>query len=251
MSLVINIFRDYKIDLYQKYNILFFIIMDSSSSSVSTGTTGPSTNMISSSSLVTPSDSSSILSRTGEETSSWSLPDISLEWVLIIILVLALIGINIFVYLAKGATDIEKLVGPTLANILTWLGITTVNVTKEITDTAATGIKGGVDMVADGIVQGVDLASTSVKNNQDVNEDQGTDGYYIDKRCQKGCPEPESNEANSSLTSNDVASKGGWCYIGEDRGIKSCIEVSEGDKCMSGDIFPSRDVCVNPNLRSS
>ena len=218
--------------------------MDSSSSSVATGTTGPSTNMISSSSLVAQPESSSILSRTGEEANSWSLPDISLEWVIIIILVLALIGINIYVYLAKGTDDIEKLVSPTLANILKWFGITT-------TDTAATGTQGGADTVAAGTVQGVDLASTSVKNNQDVNEEQGTDGYYIDKRCQKGCPVPESDQATSSLTSNDVASKGGWCYIGEDRGIKSCIEVSEGDKCMSGDIFPSRDVCVNPNLRSS
>ena len=43
--------------------------------------------------------------------------------------------------------------------------------------------------------------------------------------------------------------KSGYCYIGEDRGFRSCIEVSQDMKCMSGDIFPTMDVCVNPRLR--
>jgi len=41
----------------------------------------------------------------------------------------------------------------------------------------------------------------------------------------------------------------GFCYIGTDRGIRSCIDIKPGDKCMSGQIFPRRDVCVNPTLR--
>jgi hypothetical protein len=44
-------------------------------------------------------------------------------------------------------------------------------------------------------------------------------------------------------------SKPGYCYIGEDRGFRSCIEVSQDMKCMSGDIFPTMDICVNPRLR--
>ena len=41
----------------------------------------------------------------------------------------------------------------------------------------------------------------------------------------------------------------GFCYIGTDRGIRSCIRVNPGDRCMSGEIFPRRDICVNPSLR--
>ena len=43
--------------------------------------------------------------------------------------------------------------------------------------------------------------------------------------------------------------KSGYCYVGEDRGFRSCIEVGESTKCMSGEIFPTREVCVNPKLR--
>ena len=44
--------------------------------------------------------------------------------------------------------------------------------------------------------------------------------------------------------------KSGYCYIGEDRGFRSCVRVGNTDKCMSGDIFPREDVCINPNLRT-
>ena len=46
------------------------------------------------------------------------------------------------------------------------------------------------------------------------------------------------------------AQSSGWCYIGEDRGYRSCAQVGVDDKCMSGDIFPSQELCMNPNLRA-
>ena len=45
------------------------------------------------------------------------------------------------------------------------------------------------------------------------------------------------------------AKEAGFCYIGEDRGFRSCIKVTDKDVCMSGDIFPSQEICVNPSLR--
>ena len=54
---------------------------------------------------------------------------------------------------------------------------------------------------------------------------------------------------DSSSTIQKGASKAGFCYIGEDRGFRTCQEVGVNDTCMSGEIFPTRDVCVNPNLR--
>ena len=63
--------------------------------------------------------------------------------------------------------------------------------------------------------------------------------------------EKEDYVANDTETNNgSVISDNKFCYIGEDRGYRSCIELSTGDKCMSGDIFPSMDICINPNLRT-
>lgn len=57
-----------------------------------------------------------------------------------------------------------------------------------------------------------------------------------------------SYKANDTYSS--VKAKAGWCYIGEEKGYRSCAEVGENDICMSGDIFPTSQVCINPNLRA-
>ena len=60
---------------------------------------------------------------------------------------------------------------------------------------------------------------------------------------------PKADDSTSAIQMNPT-SKAGFCYIGEDRGFRSCINVGEGDVCMSGDIFPTEAVCINPNLRA-
>jgi hypothetical protein len=59
----------------------------------------------------------------------------------------------------------------------------------------------------------------------------------------------EPDDSYSAIQASKTANKSGWCYIGEDRGFRGCIKVGENDKCMSGDIFPTQEICVNPNLR--
>ena len=54
------------------------------------------------------------------------------------------------------------------------------------------------------------------------------------------------DDMNSSIQS---AAKSGWCYVGTDRGHRSCMQVGDSDVCMSGNIFPSKDICINPKLR--
>jgi hypothetical protein len=44
--------------------------------------------------------------------------------------------------------------------------------------------------------------------------------------------------------------KSGFCYIGEGEGSRHCVSVSDKDVCMSGDVFPTMDVCINPKLRT-
>lgn len=58
-------------------------------------------------------------------------------------------------------------------------------------------------------------------------------------------PEPDS----AILSEVQKGRKKGWCYIGTDRGYRTCMKVQQSDLCMSGKIFNSEDVCKNPNLR--
>ncbi len=67
---------------------------------------------------------------------------------------------------------------------------------------------------------------------------------------QQGYPDPKPDMATNSTQSSKIAKKSGYCFIGEDRGFRSCVHVKKGDMCMSGDIFPNEAICINPNLRA-
>jgi hypothetical protein len=57
----------------------------------------------------------------------------------------------------------------------------------------------------------------------------------------------DNDEASSNIQSSLVKER--HCYIGTDRGFRSCIKIGDADKCMSGDIFPTQEMCINPSLR--
>lgn len=50
-------------------------------------------------------------------------------------------------------------------------------------------------------------------------------------------------------TPNKPQNGPGWCYIGADDAFRTCTEINTNDLCMSGDIFPTEELCLNPNLR--
>jgi len=74
------------------------------------------------------------------------------------------------------------------------------------------------------------------------------------KKSEKDREKLDNVEPNDQFSNTQRAkpgnNKSGWCYIGNYSGYRSCSKVGEADKCMSGDIFPTHDVCVNPNLRA-
>jgi hypothetical protein len=40
-----------------------------------------------------------------------------------------------------------------------------------------------------------------------------------------------------------------WCFVGESNGKRHC-SISQGNKCISGNVFPTKDLCINPKLRN-
>jgi hypothetical protein len=67
--------------------------------------------------------------------------------------------------------------------------------------------------------------------------------------------ENASSTVNQGPTPDDSRSvfqssgKSGWCFIGQDESVRTCAQIGVNDMCMSGDIFPSQEICMNPSLR--
>jgi hypothetical protein len=179
---------------------------------------------------------------------------------LLIIFILAFLGFNVFLYLAQGTQTVTNLFAP----IASYFGSTTLDATKQIVSTSATGTKAATDIVAGTVNTGLDAVqeaandiegatATTAQNAENVLSQQPTVNYNNTLTQALNTNTENStytaDDSYSSIQMSKSSSKSGWCYIGEDRGFRSCISVGENDTCMSGDIFPSEDVCVNPNLR--
>jgi hypothetical protein len=182
----------------------------------------------------------------------------------IIILILAFLGFNVFVYLAQGTQTIVDIFAPLVGGLFK----TTAAVAGETVDVAADGAKvvvGGTKTVVDKTADVLDTGLTAIQDitpnipasgikGQPISQpsvsqgDQSTLNKALNTRQMQQAPEKdyEAHEAPSSVHS---AGKGGWCFVGEDRGFRSCAQVGVNDTCMSGDIFPTHEICMNPNLR--
>jgi len=138
--------------------------------------------------------------------------------------------------------------------------------TKQVVTTGARGTKAGVTFVEDTVVGGIDKIEdvTGDTNGADPlpplpksippSSSSGVIDTAQNNRVQKRdeIEKALDNAASSgSLPApNTVSGNAGWCYIGTDNGVRTCGEVGVNDQCMSGDIFPSQDICVNPRLRA-
>ena len=178
---------------------------------------------------------------------------------LLIILIFTFLGFNIFVYLAKGTEQLNNIFGPIVNFISNFFG----KVTGQVIDVSAEGGKAVVNTGAGAIDTGLtaiqnitpnkansSVSSTSVTQNQPDLMSNNTLNKALNSSQNKkqSNNDYEADEASSSIQSGPP--KSGWCYIGEDRGFRTCAQVGVNDKCMSGDIFPSQEICVNPNLRA-
>jgi len=183
-----------------------------------------------------------IIEATAPISGYWSI----LKYV-IVILLLAFLGINIFDALGKATDTTTSVFGPLLAKLGFGVGETV----KNVVNVSAKGTKIGIDVAAGAADDAVTLLEKGVGvKNVKFNRIDKSANKAIDTsiKNKNNTPDPAPDEATSS-TQRHRANKSGVCFIGEDRGFRSCIKVNEGEQCMSGDIFPTMDICVNPNLR--
>lgn len=202
---------------------------------------------------------SSSLSSSSDSGFFDGLKNINATTWLVIILILAFLGFNVFTYLAKGTQTVTDIFAPLTEKIFG----ATVSVAGKTVDVAAEGAKAVVGETSGAIQGGLTaiqkltpdgVAATSTIKGHNINQtntdaiQQSALNTALNKAQSQQPPQDyQANEAHSSVHS---AGKSGWCYIGDDRGFRSCAQVGVDDTCMSGDIFPTQEICMNPNMRA-
>ena len=202
----------------------------------------------------------------------WSI----LGAVVFIILILAMSGVNIFSYLAVGTQDaanwfqsmadtIKKYTGTFhisdgLGNVV---GLSALG-TKEIIDNVSKDvnyISSSIDNTAEKVLDPIIKKTVKLKGvplSQTITPSNNTENNSLNRalNTQNALEDGASGAKGSNYSADDSVSpiqknsgKSGWCYIGDDNGTRTCAKVGENQMCMSGDIFPTSEICVNPNLR--
>jgi hypothetical protein len=185
-------------------------------------------------------------------------------WVWIfVILLLAYLGFNIFNYLAKGAQTTNDVLSPGWTYIMSFFnyGPTTITSAQPDSD-EVDGDDKEVEDQQGGSKQPISaenakpnpasvskLSPDSAHNQNAPDNAQNTAlnrALNISKQQELSKQDYVANDSYDSTQQG----KAGWCYIGSEQGYRSCSQVGEADTCMSGNIFPTQDVCVNPSLRA-
>ncbi len=190
-----------------------------------------------------PSIKAPLVSSAGE-WSTWNIIT-----VILIVVVLALLGLNIFSYLAKG-TDV---IGDFIAKFSSHVPETA----AKVIDTSVVGTQVAADVAAGTVKDAGDVLSRELNlKRKDLWESRDTGiKKSIENRDMPGINkfpqhEPDKSYKESQEDNNILEKhKQGYCYIGTDRGYRSCIKVKRKDDCESKKIFPTMDICINPSLR--
>lgn len=139
--------------------------------------------------------------------------------ILLISIILSVLGLNVFFYIYRGA--------------------------EKVVDTGAGIVESGISNVG----KGGDIVTKKTKSTtEDILQD--LEKTLIPKFEYKTPQYLASSEQQKNILENKpVSGVSGYCYIGKDKNMRTCSRVYPSEVCMSGDIFPTMDICINPKLR--
>jgi hypothetical protein len=165
---------------------------------------------------------------------------------LVILLVFSFLGINILTILGNVVQTFIQILGPLVSQILSIFGYTTGTVLNKTADVVADTAKTGID-IAEGSIQSVGNILRNASNpHVDENAKINLDMALNDGRVLSG--EPQADSSENPIQRPITSGKQGWCLVGEYQGKRGCIEVGQHDRCLSGQVFPSQKMCLNPNF---
>jgi hypothetical protein len=171
---------------------------------------------------------------------------------LIFFIVLTFLGLNIISSLGNFMESIYNVIMPIVNQFLIALGYSAGTALDKVSDVSADVAKGGIDL-ADGALNnigGLLKGSVSVSGN---NIPSSPPQMPIEPPPEMPIePPPEmpiepSPDSSENVIQKPISSdKWNWCLVGEYQNKRGCIEITDSDKCFSGQIFPSQKMCLNP-----
>ena len=193
--------------------------------------------------------------------------------ILTILLIFSFLGINLLVDLGNFLQSIIVILTPLITQILSVFGYTAGTILDKTEDVATSVAKTGID-IAGGTVQSVadllkkgsiDNVNSSAVQELDKSLNTGFDrslntgfdrslntGFDRSLNENKAKPpefkynEPKPDSSSQPIQKPITSDKSVWCLVGEYQGKRGCVEVDDANKCLSGQVFPNKQMCLHP-----
>ena len=167
-------------------------------------------------------------------------------FILLLILILSFFGINIFKYLSYIVDYITNLLKPLISKSSSYISNVLRNIlsvssvgSKKIIDTGSETSKNIIDTSSKGLTSGINLLQNNLKKKKPIVNPENENILSDDVKNKEQEPVPVKSSSSTS----------GYCFIGKINDMRSCAKVTSKEQCMSGDIYPTKDICINPKLR--
>jgi len=160
---------------------------------------------------------------------------------LIFLLILSFLGINLLNVSGDILQRISNIFGPVFVNFLSLFGYTTGTVIDKTAHIVGDAGKAGID-IAEGTAHSV--GGLFLKASQNTSNLQQPEPEPKPKPETK--PEPKPDTTKNPIQNPISSIKARWCLVGEYEGRRGCIAINEHDKCLSGQVFPTQQMCINP-----
>ena len=218
------------------------------------------TSMTSSSSPAATQPSTNVASEPTSSSSSGLFSYFTFRNVVILLVVALFLGYNVLSALGSTADDIRYGLQPILGSIANVFGLTLGSFIKTTSDESTKGVvtiaetaNKAIDDTVDGaqkVLGGTPLEKDEESDEESEDDDDKTGEKALDKAIDLAPQKKsvvEADEAGSKTPGK--TGKAGWCYIGEDRGFRSCARVGRQQECESGEYFSRKELCENPDMR--
>jgi len=180
-----------------------------------------------------------------------SSPIQTLDWKIALIVFLTLI-VLIFTSLGSYASDF---ISDVLYSTGWFIGKSSDIISKgtETTIDIANGaVHNGSELLIKASQRGKDSQPLEIggpiKQPEKHHEENPKEQQHEKPKEQPGSKEPQPDKTENPIQKPIASGKSNWCLVGEYQGKRGCIAIADSDRCMSGQVFPSQQACLNPTF---
>lgn len=155
--------------------------------------------------------------------------------ILAVIIIFSIFGINIVILIGNFIQTLLEVFMPVVRQLFGIIGIS-----------GGTLINNTADVVGDTAKFGIDIAEGTIQSVGSILQRAGEQTLDPNNKINLQQLSTPSTPSSNPIMNGPSAKKAGWCLVGEYQGRRGCIEISDYDKCLSGQVFSSQKNCMNP-----